>query len=97
MRKLVEAEHLYIAQPPLYRLKKGKRDVYIKDEEAFREFIVTTSTDSVALLDDTEQPVAREQTQLLIRRVLKRLDVLERLDRRTDPKAAVAWAEEGMN
>lgn len=97
MRKIVENGHLYIAQPPLYRLKKGKRDVYIKDEDAFREFIVTTSTDSVALLDDALQPVAREQTQLLIRRVIKKLDVLERLDRRTNPTAAVAWAKVGMN
>ncbi|MCP4602020.1 MAG: DNA topoisomerase (ATP-hydrolyzing) subunit B [Proteobacteria bacterium] len=97
MRKLVEAEHLYIAQPPLYRLRKGKRDLYIKDETAFKEFIISTSTDSIAMLDEYGVPVPSENTQALIRRVMKRRELLNRLSRRTDPEIAAAWAAEGMS
>jgi DNA gyrase subunit B len=96
MRRLVEAGHLYIAQPPLYRLRKGKRDVYIKDEEAFKEFIIDTSTDSVELLDDENMPVNKDRTRSLVRRVMRRREVLERLSNRTEPRLAAAWAAEGM-
>jgi DNA gyrase subunit B len=96
MRKLVEMGHLYIAQPPLYRLRKGKRDVYVKDEGAFKEFIVSSSTDSIQLLDDIGTPVLKERTQSLIRRVMRRNDLFRRIGRRTDPKIAAAWAEENM-
>ena len=97
MKKLVDEGHLYIAQPPLYRLRKGKRDVYIKDENAFREFIITSSTDAVALLDDQGQPVPRDNTEALIRLVIKRRDLLERLGRHTSVHVASAWITEGMN
>jgi DNA gyrase subunit B len=95
MRKMIENGHLYIAQPPLYRVRKGKRDVYIKDESAFREFLITTSTDMIELLDDSGLPVPREHTQALIRRLMSRRDLLDRIGRRTDSRLAVAWMESG--
>ncbi len=97
MQKLIQADHLYIAQPPLYRLRKGKRDVYIKDEAAFREFIISTSTDSVELLDENDVPLPIERTQSLIRSVMKRRDLLERLSRHTDPHIASAMAKQGIS
>jgi DNA gyrase subunit B len=96
MRKLVEGDNLYIAQPPLYRLRRGKRDVYIKDEAAFTEFIIEASTDSIQLLDDADEPLPRERTESLIRRVRRRYELFNRLHRRTDPAMAAAWAAEGM-
>jgi DNA gyrase subunit B len=41
MRELIEEGHLFIAQPPLYRVKAGKREEYIKDESAFRDFLLS--------------------------------------------------------
>lgn len=96
MRPLVEQGNLYIAQPPLYRIRKGKRDVYIKDEKEYREFIISTSTDAIQLLDDAGVPVPNEQTHSLIRRLMRRRDLLERLSKRTDSRLASAFAAVGM-
>lgn len=38
MRKLIEGGYVYIAQPPLYRVKRGKKDVYIENDEALERF-----------------------------------------------------------
>ncbi|MDD5308173.1 MAG: DNA topoisomerase (ATP-hydrolyzing) subunit B [Deltaproteobacteria bacterium] len=92
MRRLIEEGHLCIAQPPLYRVRKGKRDVYIKDEAAFKEFIISTSTDAVLVLDDGGTPLPHESAQALIRRAVARHELLERLGRRTDPALAAAFA-----
>ena len=40
MKSLIEKGFLYIAQPPLYRVKSGSKETYIKDEKAFQEYIL---------------------------------------------------------
>jgi DNA gyrase subunit B len=40
MQSIIEKGYLYIAQPPLYRVKSGSKETYIKDEKAFQEFIL---------------------------------------------------------
>ncbi len=40
MRELVERGYLYIAQPPLFRIKSGKKSVYLKDENAMNEYLL---------------------------------------------------------
>jgi len=41
--------HLYIAQPPLFRVKKGKKEQFLKDEDAFNRYILDAGTDRVEL------------------------------------------------
>jgi DNA gyrase subunit B len=94
MRSLVDKGNLYIAQPPLYRLRKGKRDVYIKDEAAFRDFLIASCADSLSLLDDLGAPVSRDTTESLIRKIAYRRDIVERIARHTDPALAIALAAE---
>jgi DNA gyrase subunit B len=48
MPQLIEDGHLYIAQPPLYKVKKGQSEVYLKDQEAFDDHILTSSLDGVS-------------------------------------------------
>lgn len=49
MPAIIENGHLYIAQPPLYRVKKGKEEKYIKDELLLKEHLLELATDKINL------------------------------------------------
>jgi DNA gyrase subunit B len=49
MRQLIEKGHVYIAQPPLYRIKRGRSERFIKDESDFAREIIRLATDGVQI------------------------------------------------
>ncbi|MEN2994844.1 MAG: DNA topoisomerase (ATP-hydrolyzing) subunit B [Thermodesulfovibrio sp.] len=54
MLPLIEKGYLYIAQPPLYRIKKGKLERYIQTEDEFREFLLDIAVDEISLVEETD-------------------------------------------
>jgi DNA gyrase subunit B len=66
MKQLVERGHIFIAQPPLYRLKKGKAERYIKDEKEFnREIMRHATEDRVVLNAGQDRLEGRRLTKFL--------------------------------
>ena len=49
MKPLIEKGYLYIAKPPLYKAKIGKREEYLKDERSFKRFLFDWVRDHAAL------------------------------------------------
>ena len=50
MPELIEKGYIYIAQPPLYKLKKGKQETYVKDDAELRELLVAEILDDAQLV-----------------------------------------------
>jgi DNA gyrase subunit B len=55
MVEIIEKGYLYIAQPPLYRVKRGNRELYLKDEQAFEDYVLEQGTSELALLPQPSQ------------------------------------------
>ena len=49
MRELITHEHVYIAQPPLYRIKRGAKETYIKDDSELSDQVIQIATEGVSL------------------------------------------------
>ncbi len=47
LKPVIEKGYVYLAQPPLYRYKKGKKEIYLKDDRAMSEFLIENGIDSL--------------------------------------------------
>ena len=56
MRELIDRGHVYIAQPPLYKLARGKQSRYLKDEAAFAEYLTQSALEEAAIFTNAEAP-----------------------------------------
>ncbi len=63
--ELIERGHIYIAQPPLYKVKKGKQELYLKDDDALKSYLLSSTIDDNQLFLSKDTPaitgVALEQ------------------------------------
>ncbi len=65
MPELVEKGHIYIAQPPLYKVKKGKKEEYIKDEAQFFKYLMRQATSDIEITSNGRPVEGRELTRAL--------------------------------
>jgi len=85
MEELVGRGHLYIAQPPLYRVKRGKKSLYLKNDAAFEEYLRDAGAAGARLLSPGGDVLATgEDLKAMVLTMQQYQRVLERVGRRGD-------------
>lgn len=82
MRELVERGHIYIAQPPLYKISRGKQEEYLKDEESLAEYLTNGAIESTSLyVSDSAPALSGPALESLIREYRSVDAISERMSR----------------
>src|SRR6516165_4653282 len=91
MPELVERGHIYIAQPPLYKVKQGKEESYLKDDHELKQHLLKVALRGAELVPASgKAPLAPEALASVARDYLVADAVIERLARIIEPAALYA-------
>ena len=94
MPQIIEAGHLYIAQPPLYKATRGRSEVYLKNEAALEQYLIDNGVESMAL-ETSEGRRSGEDLRQLIEHGRRIRAVMRYVPRRYDPAIIEALAVNG--
>jgi DNA gyrase subunit B len=76
--------HLYIAQPPLYRVKKGKQEMYLKDDAAMDAHLLDLGTQGATVRGQGAEEISGDHLKALLEKVLQYRRLLGKVDKRRD-------------
>lgn len=94
MPELIERGHVYIGLPPLYKIKQGKQELYIKDDAALHDYLISSAVDHAELSFQPEAPpIGGPALEKLLRSYQRALDQVAKLAHRFDPVMLTALLE----
>ncbi len=85
-----QRHHLYIAQPPLYRVAKGKKELYLKDDAALDAHLLNLGTEGAIVTGQGGAPISGEMLKGLLEEVLQYRRLLGKVDKRRDSRVVDA-------
>ena len=87
MPELIERGHIYIAQPPLYKIKKGKQERYAKDDDQLNNFLLAYALDGAELhVEGDTPPISGSALETLARKYMEVDALIARWSRRYDER-----------
>jgi DNA gyrase subunit B len=83
MPELIERGHLYIAQPPLFKVIEGKSEIYIKDEEAFNRNLMDRAINrSEVIVQSTNKKMTEKKLSLLLEKIYTYHNLIQRIQKK---------------
>lgn len=82
MPDLIENGYLYVAQPPLYRVLEGKKELFLKDDEEFHDFILKRISENEKISLENGKYISGPRLSKILNGVIKFYDSLNKLTRR---------------
>ncbi len=84
---LIERGHIYIAQPPLYKVKHGKQEIYVKDDNELNALLLNSALEDATLhVSATAEPLSGSSLEMLARRYMEVQAIIRRWSRRYDER-----------
>jgi DNA gyrase subunit B len=82
MPEIMERGHIFIAQPPLYKVKKGKQERYIKDDEGLTEYLTTLALDNAEIhVNESAPAISGMPLEQLVKQYRKAHEIIKRVSR----------------
>ncbi|OUR61196.1 DNA gyrase subunit B [Colwellia sp. 39_35_sub15_T18] len=82
MPEIMERGHIFIAQPPLYKVKKGKQERYIKDDDGLTEYLTTLALDNASIhVNEAAPAISGVSLEQLVNQYRSTMDIIQRISR----------------
>uniref|UniRef100_UPI0025D66309 toprim domain-containing protein n=1 Tax=Sphingomonas sp. TaxID=28214 RepID=UPI0025D66309 len=94
MPELIAAGHLFIAQPPLYKVARGRSEVYVKDDSALDEYLVNAGLEGL-LLETSDGPRSGADLRTLVEHARRMRTLMRYAPKKYDPSLIEALALSG--
>ena len=83
MEELIKRGHIYIAQPPLYKVKRGKQERYVKDDAELNAYLLNVALEKAALhVSAKAPPISGKALEALAQQYMSVMEIIERLSAR---------------
>jgi DNA gyrase subunit B len=92
MPELIEKGFLYIAQPPLYKVTRNKKDMYVKDERALNEYLLRIASEHARVVTPRGE-LGGQELKALLEKVMTYEERLEKLSSRKDSRVVDALVQ----
>ena len=92
MRPLIEKGYLYIAQPPLFRAKRGQSEVYLKDQKALDNYLVEAGLKDARLANDQGLQVAGSELKEIVEQAISLSRMISAMARNDQAKSVIEQA-----
>ncbi len=91
--EMFEQGHVYIAQPPLYKVKKGKHELYLKNEQALEDFLLDSVTKETTLICGNGEKLTGNRLADIVKRINQARRLRQQLDKRADRRIVSEFAD----
>jgi len=94
-RELVDRGHIYIAQPPLFRAKRGRQETFIKDERELEAFLIRRAAESRTVVSPSGREISGDELELRLEKLMAFRKFLSVVERRGPGRRAILALLEG--
>lgn len=90
MPEIIENGYYYLAQPPLYRVAKGKKATYLKDDKAFEDYIFTEASQNLMLkTSNAGRPYTGENFKTILKKINRYHTLMEAMIKKGIPERVI--------
>jgi len=92
MPEVIERGHLYIAQPPLFKVAEGKNEIYIKDEGAFNRYLMNRAVQkSEVIVERTGKKLTEKKLSSLLEKIFVYDELIQRIQKKGYPQSLLSF------
>ncbi|WP_375318864.1 DNA topoisomerase (ATP-hydrolyzing) subunit B [Candidatus Tisiphia endosymbiont of Oplodontha viridula] len=96
MRQLIDKGYLYIAQPPLYKVKKGNNDFYLKNDQALQDYLVKNTISDATIMLYNGREISGHDLEDTIKKTIRFVALLDQVSKKFNRQIAECLAIKGL-
>jgi DNA gyrase subunit B len=89
LREMIERGYLYIAQPPLFKISDKKKEIYLHNEDAMRDYVIENGVNRIRLVTGNGSPLTGSRLLGVIKRVLRIETILDKFEREGNDREVI--------